>query len=163
MEECLQMEISKSARSGGGLGVIMSDIDLFKKFNDTYGHDAGDLVLVEFAKLLTKSFRDSDIVCRFGGEEFIIIMPEASQELVLERANKMCNKVREFEIFYDNKLLPSVTASFGVSYLSDEFEHASQIVKLADTALYKAKREGRDKVMLYEAPENEDNEELTRR
>ncbi|OUR63901.1 hypothetical protein A9Q79_09110 [Methylophaga sp. 42_25_T18] len=163
MEECLQMEISKSARSGGGLGVIMSDIDHFKKFNDTYGHDAGDLVLVEFAKLLTKSFRESDIICRFGGEEFIIIMPAASQELVLERANKMCNKVREFEIFYDNKLLPSVTSSFGVSYLSDDFEHASQIVKLADTALYKAKNAGRDQVMLYEELENDDNEGLLRR
>ena len=163
MEECLQMEISKSARTGGGLGVIMSDIDHFKKFNDTYGHDAGDLVLVEFAKLLTKSFRDSDIICRFGGEEFIIIMPAASQKLVLERANKMCNKVREFEIFYDNKLLPNVTSSFGVAYLSDDFEHASQIVKYADTALYKAKHAGRDQVMLYEMQANEDDEGLTRR
>lgn len=106
MEECLQMEISKSARSGDSLGVIMSDIDYFKKFNDTYGHDAGDLVLVEFAKLLTKSFRDSDVICRYGGEEFIIIMPSASQSLVLERAELMCNTVRELKMFYDDKPLP---------------------------------------------------------
>ena len=150
MEECLQMEISKAARSGGSLGVIMSDVDHFKKFNDTYGHDAGDLVLVEFAKLLIKSFRDSDVICRYGGEEFIIIMPLASQSLVLERAELMCNMVRELEIFYDDKPLPSVSASFGVAVFSDNFDQAFEIVKLADSALYKAKRTGRDQVVLYD-------------
>jgi len=157
MEECLKMETSKSARSGDELGVIMSDIDHFKKFNDNYGHDAGDVVLVNFAKLLNESFRGSDIICRFGGEEFIIIMPSASEELVMERANKICELVTKLEIFYEDKLLPNVTASFGVAHLSDNFEQASQIVKLADTALYKAKRAGRNQVILYEEVANNDD------
>jgi len=150
MEECLQMEVTKAARSGDGLGVIMADVDHFKKFNDNNGHDAGDLVLVEFAKLLTESFRSSDIVCRYGGEEFIIIMPNASQELVLERANNMCAKVKELEILYNSSPLPRITSSFGVAVLSKDDEQADQIVKFADAALYKAKRAGRDRVELHE-------------
>ncbi len=156
MEECLQMEISKSARSGEGLGVIMADIDHFKKFNDTFGHDAGDSVLTEFANLLTDSFRNSDIVCRFGGEEFIVIMPSAALELVIDRAEKMCKMVRELEVFYDNKPLPNISCSFGVAHLSDNFDKADQVVKFADSALYKAKHAGRDQVMLYTETERKE-------
>jgi diguanylate cyclase (GGDEF)-like protein/PAS domain S-box-containing protein len=150
MEECLQMEVSKSARSGEGLGVIMTDIDLFKNFNDTYGHDAGDNVLVEFSKLLASSFRDSDIVCRYGGEEFIIIMPSAALDIVMSRATKLCEMVRELEVFYDSSVLPKITASFGVAHLSNNRDQASNLVKLADSALYSAKRAGRDQIVLYE-------------
>ena len=150
MEESLQMEVSKTARSGEGLGIVMADIDHFKKFNDSYGHDAGDTVLVAFAKLLKNTFRDSDIICRYGGEEFIIIMPGIELELVAERANELCIMVKELELFYDDKLLPNVTASFGVSHLSDNINDATELIKLADVALYKAKKAGRDQVVLFE-------------
>lgn len=89
MEESLEREISRCERAGQGLGVIIVDIDHFKRFNDTYGHDAGDVVLVEFAKFMTEYFRLSDIVCRFGGEEFIIIMPSAPKHIVVERATQL--------------------------------------------------------------------------
>jgi diguanylate cyclase (GGDEF)-like protein/PAS domain S-box-containing protein len=152
MEESLEREISRCERAGQGLGVILVDIDHFKRFNDTFGHDAGDVVLVEFAKFMTQYFRESDIVCRFGGEEFIVIMPSAEQSIVVERATQLCHKLHDVEIFYESKKLPSITASFGVAYLSsDNYQQASVIVKLADSALYEAKRAGRDQVVVYDA------------
>jgi diguanylate cyclase (GGDEF)-like protein len=151
MEESLEREVSRCERAGEGIGVIMVDIDHFKQFNDTYGHDAGDAVLVEFAQFLETYFRQSDIVCRFGGEEFIIIMPAAPKHLVVERATQLCHKLHDVDIYYESKKLPNITASFGVSYLAGEdYKHASIIVKLADTALYAAKRAGRDQVIIYE-------------
>jgi len=149
MEESLEREICRCSRANSSVGIIMSDIDHFKNFNDTYGHDAGDIVLLEFAKLLTACFRESDIVCRYGGEEFIIIMPAAEQTLVMQRAQRMCEKVRTLKIIYEGKALPHITASFGVACLNDDFAQADIIVKLADSALYEAKESGRDQVVLY--------------
>tara|TARA_R110002111_G_scaffold61533_1_gene102258 strand:- start:415 stop:1920 length:1506 start_codon:yes stop_codon:yes gene_type:complete len=152
MEESLVREVSRCERAGRGLGVIMVDIDHFKKFNDSYGHDAGDIVLIEFASFLSGYCRESDIVCRFGGEEFIIIMPEAPENLVVERATQLCHKLHDVDIYYESKKLPKITASFGVSYLGGEnYKQAPIIVKLADTALYEAKRAGRDQVIVYDA------------
>lgn len=152
MEESLERETARCERAGEGLGVIMVDIDHFKRFNDDFGHEAGDVVLVEFAEFMTAYFRQSDIVCRFGGEEFIVIMPEAPKHLVVERATQLCYKLHDVEVYYESKKLPSVTASFGVSYLpADDYKQASIIVKLADTALYAAKRAGRDQVIVYDA------------
>jgi diguanylate cyclase (GGDEF)-like protein/PAS domain S-box-containing protein len=152
MEESLERETSRCERAGEGLGVIMVDIDHFKKFNDDFGHDAGDVVLVEFAEFMTAYFRQSDIICRFGGEEFIVIMPGAPKNLVVERATQLCHKLHDVEVYYESKKLPSVTASFGVSYLpGDDYKQAGIIVKLADTALYAAKRAGRDQVIVYDS------------
>ncbi len=152
MEESLEMEISRCSRTTQGLGVIMSDIDHFKKFNDTYGHDAGDVVLVEFSKLMLECFRDTDIICRYGGEEFIVIMPAVDQELVMQRAQMMCDRLPKLEIIYNGKALPPITSSFGVAYLNDKFNHANQLVKFADSALYRAKDLGRNQVVLYDNP-----------
>ena len=85
VEESLEREIHRCYRSKHGLGVIMADLDHFKKFNDTYGHDAGDIVLIAFASILSNHFRSSDIICLFGGEEFIIILQETSKsDLILQ-------------------------------------------------------------------------------
>jgi diguanylate cyclase (GGDEF)-like protein len=132
--------------------VIIVDIDHFKRFNDDFGHDAGDSVIVEFANFMTSYFRQSDIVCRFGGEEFIVIMPGAPQSLVVERATQLCHKLHDVNVYHESKKLPGITASFGISYLpGDDYKQASIIVKLADTALYEAKRAGRDQVVVYDA------------
>jgi len=151
MEASLEREIIRCERSGEGIGVILVDIDYFKQFNDNYGHDAGDLVLIEFAKFMTTYFRQSDIVCRFGGEEFIVIIPSAPQHLVVERATQLCHRLHDLSVYYDSKRLPGITASFGVSYLpANDQSQAANIVKLADAALYAAKRAGRDQVALYD-------------
>lgn len=148
MEESLEREIHRCYRSKQGLGVIMADIDHFKKFNDTYGHDAGDVVLIAFANVLSNHFRSSDIVCRFGGEEFIIIMPETSKKDVLLRAEELCKLISKVENLYDGKLLPSVTASFGIAYLDGVVKDKNVLIKAADLALYEAKNAGRNRVVL---------------
>lgn len=159
MEESLQLEVSKCLRSNDDLGIIMADIDHFKKINDTYGHDAGDVVLMDFAKCLRESFRESDIICRYGGEEFIIIMPSSPKEIVKDRAMKVCEKVQKLEVIHDGKPLPVITASFGVSCLTEKTEQTSDIVKQADAALYKAKRAGRNQVVFDDAMPSQSEEE----
>lgn len=149
MEESFEREIHKSARAGQGLGVIIIDIDHFKNFNDTYGHDTGDIVLIEFAKLLTNSFRISDVVCRYGGEEFIIIMPDINKEMVVQRAEAVCKNIRELVIIHNGKSLPTLTASFGVAYLGKGLIiDKSILIKASDLALYEAKNTGRNQVIL---------------
>jgi diguanylate cyclase (GGDEF)-like protein len=156
MEESLGREISRCERAEEGIGVILVDIDHFKKINDEYGHDAGDVVLVEFSKFITKYFRESDIVCRFGGEEFIIIVPSAPQSLVVERATQLCHKLHDLNIHYEGKKLPLITASFGVAYIpGDDYSQSASIVKSADEALYSAKRAGRDQVVIHDRDNND--------
>lgn len=158
MEESLDREILKCARGKQGLGVIMSDVDHFKSFNDQYGHDAGDIVLVEFAKVLMECFRGSDIVCRYGGEEFIIIMPEAAKDIVIERAETLRKKVKKLELLYNGKPLPQITASFGVAYMDSIAVDKALLLKAADLALYEAKDLGRDQVIVSNTEFNKNNE-----
>lgn len=147
MEESLEREMTRCLRAEEGMGIIMCDIDHFKTFNDEYGHDAGDLVLIEVAKFISDFFREYDVVCRYGGEEIIIIMPNVEQKLVEERANKICSGLREFQIIYAGKPLPTITASFGVSHMPSNGEQATGLLKAADSALYDAKNKGRDQVV----------------
>uniref|UniRef100_I1XLR7 diguanylate cyclase n=2 Tax=Methylophaga nitratireducenticrescens TaxID=754476 RepID=I1XLR7_METNJ len=126
----------------------MSDIDHFKKFNDDYGHDAGDLVLVEYANLLKTHFRSSDVICRYGGEEFIIIMPDIDRENLIKRAEMLCQEISSLELLYQNKPLPPITASFGVAYLHNTLIEKADMIKAADIALYEAKNNGRDQVVV---------------
>ncbi|HAU06666.1 MAG TPA: hypothetical protein DCS49_02600 [Gammaproteobacteria bacterium] len=150
MEESLQRELAACKRVNQGMGVIIVDIDYFKKFNDEFGHDAGDIILVEFSRFMETHFRKSDIICRYGGEEFVVIMPTAPETLVLSRANDICEKLHSLNVFHQGRKLPSITASFGVAYISpDNYQQASIVVKLADTALYEAKNNGRNQVMVY--------------
>jgi len=148
MEETLEREVHRCARAEKGLGVIMADIDHFKSFNDQYGHEAGDIVLIEFAKVLVESFRLSDIVCRYGGEEFIIIMPEVEKDLLVSRAETLCKKISELELLYDGKPLPTITSSFGVSYMGSKVVDKSTLIRAADLVLYEAKNAGRNRVVV---------------
>ena len=150
MEESLEREIHRCARAQHGLGRIISDIDHFEKFNDDYGHDAGDLVLVEYANILKNHFRSSDVVCRYGGEEFIIIMPDIDKDHLIKRATMLCQEVSNLELLYQNKPLPRITASFGVAYLHSTLIEKSDIIKAADIALYEAKNNGRNQVIVSE-------------
>ena len=154
MEESLEREITRCKRSAQGMGIIMCDIDHFKTFNDEYGHDAGDIVLIEVAKFISDYFRDYDVVCRFGGEEFIIIMPNIDQQLVEDRAIKICEGLRSLEIIYAGKPLPQITASFGVSHMPSNGEQTNVVLKAADSALYDAKNGGRDKVVAAQVINN---------
>ena len=150
MEESLEREMTRCKRVEEGMGVIMMDIDHFKQFNDNYGHDAGDLVLVEVADFIRQYFREYDIICRYGGEELIFIMPNITLDLATKRAEIICQDLRTVEINYAGKPLPGITASFGVSHMPSNGDKASTLIKAADSALYEAKTSGRDRVVVAE-------------
>lgn len=146
MEDSLNREIHRAERSGKPLAVVMIDIDHFKSFNDKYGHDAGDFVLSALARALLKSIRPSDMACRYGGEEFVIVLPEASLECARERAEQMRLAVRDTNLTHLGQMLPAPTASFGVAVYAANGTKPASLLKAADDALYCAKHEGRDRV-----------------
>jgi diguanylate cyclase (GGDEF)-like protein/PAS domain S-box-containing protein len=155
LEETLEREIRRAVRSEQTLGLLMLDLDHFKKFNDTYGHEAGDTVLRETASFLAKSVRAEDIVCRFGGEEFVVILPLANLQATAARAERIRCKLRELTVLHQGQSLGMVTASVGLAALPDHGTSRGSLLAAADAALYRAKREGRDRVVVAEVPLND--------
>ena len=138
----------KSISAKKPLTAIMCDIDKFKAVNDTYGHDVGDAVIVEVANRIRKSVRNIDIACRFGGEEFVIIMPDTDIEYAHVVAERIRREVAEHPVIAENGIKQIYTTiSMGLSSLMLEDDSPKQLLKRADLALYAAKRAGRNKVM----------------
>ena len=150
LEETMERETRRAVRAEQGLGVLMLDLDHFKKFNDTHGHDAGDTVLRETASFLLKSVRAEDIVCRFGGEEFVVILPVADLKVTQARAERIRTRMRELTVMHQGQSLGMVTVSVGVAELPQHGASAKELLEAADAALYRAKREGRDRVAVAE-------------
>jgi diguanylate cyclase (GGDEF)-like protein/PAS domain S-box-containing protein len=150
MEETLEREILRAARSHHSLGVILLDVDDFKGFNDAYGHAAGDAILRELGNLLIEHVRGEDIPCRYGGDEFIIVLPDASLEATRKRANSLSEISRHLNIRLERQTLKSITLSLGVAIFPNNGSSSASILKAADTALYRAKREGRGRVSVAE-------------
>lgn len=150
MESSLERELARAKRHSQPLSVLMIDIDHFKRYNDSYGHDVGDKLLKEFAKLLQRCVRTEDIACRYGGEEFILIMPNASLEIAISRAERVAELMRDLEIQHGTELIGTVTASIGVAVYPGNGDEPDSLVKAADKALYKAKQEGRNRYVLAE-------------
>ncbi|HEV6967761.1 diguanylate cyclase [Roseateles sp.] len=156
MEEALAREVARANRHKTPLALAVVDVDFFKKINDTYGHDAGDCVLREVGQLLGRNVRGSDIACRFGGEEFVVIMPETAAESGVRHFNAVREQFKALDIRYAGKPLGRVTMSVGVASLPDHGHEGKGLLVAADTALYAAKQGGRDRVVmadLGEAPE----------
>lgn len=148
LEETLEREVRRVVRRGRPLGLIMLDIDHFKRFNDAFGHAAGDALLHELGALLKRLIRDADIACRYGGEEFLLILPEASLAATCERAELVRDQVNRLRVDRNGQMLDAVTVSLGVALSPDHGSTAETALKAADTALYRAKREGRDRVVV---------------
>lgn len=148
LEATLEREISRAKRGGQNLCVMVLDVDHFKKFNDTRGHDAGDALLVSFAKLLQEKTRKEDIVCRYGGEEFVIVLPGASAEIGLQHAEKLCAATRGMQVTFNGQDLGTITVSIGVSTYPQHGEAQEALIARADAALYQAKHSGRDRAIL---------------
>jgi len=126
----------------------MLDLDHFKNFNDTYGHDAGDTVLRETAAFLLKNVRAEDFVCRFGGEEFVVILPTADQEGARGRGERFRTKMRDMTLMHQGKSLGMITFSIGVAAFPQHGTSPKGLMAAADAALYEAKRGGRDQVVV---------------
>ena len=146
LEEMLQREIRRAGRAEQSLGILMLDLDHFKAFNDTYGHDAGDAVLRETASFVAGSVRAEDTVCRFGGEEFVVILPTANLDGARVRAESIRSKLRELTVLHRGQPLGMITVSIGVCAFPVNGTSPRTLLAAADAALYRAKREGRDRV-----------------
>ena len=146
MEESLEREIHLAGRKGQPVSVLFIDLDHFKSFNDTFGHDAGDLVLQSIADLFRAFFRATDICCRYGGEEFAIIMTESSGQDSVMRANALRAEVRNLRLNYQNKSLGTITLSAGVAAFPEHGLTSAELLKAADQCLYESKSLGRDMV-----------------
>ncbi|MGA2263397.1 MAG: diguanylate cyclase [Acidobacteriota bacterium] len=144
MEESLALELRRAVRNQRPLGVIMLDLDRFKHFNDTYGHEAGDTLLRELGTLLQTNIRGEDIACRYGGEEFTLIMPEGSAEVTHQRAEALREVIKRMDVLYRGHPLGGITASLGVAIFPEHGRTAEALLQAADAALYQSKGAGGD-------------------
>jgi len=147
LEETMGRELPRARRLGESVGVIVLDIDHFKVLNDTYGHDAGDFVLERTGELLRAATRNSDIACRFGGEEFAVILPGASLLVARNRAEAIRAALESLKVDFDGKTLGPLTVSAGVAAMPPHGQDWTFTLQQADRALYTAKQAGRNKVV----------------
>ncbi len=147
MEETLERELRRAARAKCPLGIIMADIDHFKNFNDAHGHAAGDILLGELGSYLRSHIRAEDVACRYGGEEFTLILPGSDLKATAGRAESLRSGVSSLRVEYGGHTLETVTLSFGVAAFPKHGASGAELLRAADKALYRAKREGRDRVV----------------
>jgi len=147
LEETLERELHRAKRLGFHLGVVMLDLDHFKQYNDHFGRNAGDELLVALGHLILTLVRAEDIPCRWGGEEFLLIIPGASLEVTLGRAEQLRQGVKQLHEQPPGKFLHPVSISAGVAVFPGNGESADVLIRAADAALYQAKRDGRDRVV----------------
>ena len=148
MEESLERELRRANRNGQPVGFIMLDIDHFKHFNDTFGHQAGDALLRSLGDLMGERTRGQDVACRYGGEEFSLILAGASKEAARKRAELLRDEVKQLSVAHAGQLLGKVSVSFGVAAYPEDGRTAEVLVRAADQALYSAKAAGRDRIAL---------------
>ena len=146
LEESAQRELTRCGRRGQPLSLLMLDIDHFKKFNDTHGHPGGDALLAQFGQLLQSMTRGEDIACRYGGEEFTLILPEAGSDAAFQRADAIRAAVEAMQVTHLGAALGKVTVSIGVATYPEHGATPDGLMRLADDALYRAKRAGRNRV-----------------
>ena len=148
MEETLKREISRVTRNKEPLGLIMIDIDHFKQFNDTYGHTAGDMLLKSIGDFFRDGIRREDIACRYGGEEFVLILPGSSLENTFRRAEQLHDDIKRVRVRHRGGFISSVQVSMGVVVFSEHGNSAELLLESADKALYKAKSLGRNRIVV---------------
>lgn len=149
LQEILPASLTRATQNEKPLSLIMIDIDHFKQLNDTFGHDAGDVFLQELGQFLMAQVRESDIICRYGGEEIILILPNTPLEAASGRATRLCEEVRQLRVLHRNHVL-TATLSLGVATFPIHAETADKLIQHVDLALYEAKNQGRDRVIAFD-------------
>lgn len=152
LEETLERELSRAERENYPLCVIMMDLDYFKEVNDTYGHEAGDIVLKTLADTAVQQSRHGDFVCRYGGEEFVVVMPNIGIETAKRRAEELHQTINSLNIIYGVFNL-TTTISMGLAAYPEHGDTKEELIRAADRALYTAKNTGRNRVVVYVEPE----------
>ncbi len=148
LEETLEREARRAERGHYPIGILVLDIDYFKRYNDTYGHAAGDAVLKAVGAFLKNHTRSADIACRYGGEEFVLVFPEATLEDACQRAEELRQGVQQIEIQHNEQMLDRITLSIGVAAFPQHGSNVETPIQADDAALYAAKSAGRDRVIL---------------
>jgi diguanylate cyclase (GGDEF)-like protein len=151
LEGTLERELARGRREAAPLTMLLLDIDHFKLVNDTYGHQAGDEVLRAFGALLAEHARTEDIVCRYGGEEFLMVMPKMSLVIARERAAALLKLVQNQTVSF-GELRIRITTSIGIAAIPEHSDTAEGLIRCADEALYLAKRNGRNRVVAFGDP-----------
>ena len=150
MEETLERELRRAERNQRPLSVVMLDLDRFKGFNDTFGHDAGDVVLAEFGRLARASVRGADVVCRYGGEEFVLILPDATAEDSLRRVEQLRLSTAQLYVKHREQSIGAPSFSGGIAAFPVNGDKVEDLLRAADTALYRAKAMGRSRILIAE-------------
>ncbi len=144
-DKSLEREVNRAERKQQSVGILLIDIDHFKQFNDTFGHHVGDIVLRELGLFLKRQIRGSDIACRYGGEEFTLILPEASLDATMARAEQLREGVKHLNVQHHRQPLGAITISLGAACFPFHGLTGTAMLEAADAALYRAKKEGRDR------------------
>ncbi len=150
LDQTLDIEIRRCQRYGSFVSLIFFDMDYFKRVNDTHGHLMGSKVLIEVAQILIDNVRDIDIIARYGGDEFVIVLPETDVTTTVRITKRLWNAIREHEFLRDEHFGVKLTASFGVAGYPDHAKIKKDLIRLADQAMYKAKNSGRDNICVAE-------------
>jgi diguanylate cyclase (GGDEF)-like protein len=148
LDEVLEHNLAKLKRESKHAGLLLLDVDHFKRFNDTHGHQAGDEALRRVGATLTGSVRASDVVCRYGGEEFLIFLPECDRAEAMAKAEAIRVAIAQTALSVGNQPIPPVTASIGLAMFPEAGTTRGQLIQMADRALYRAKGAGRNRVMV---------------
>ncbi len=148
LEDAIPRELARAARAGGPLAAFMLDVDFFKKFNDRYGHEAGDAVLRGLGRAIRDNCRKGDLACRFGGEEFTVILAATGIDQAREWGERLMQKVRAMEVKSGGTVLPRIAISMGLALYPEHGEDMETLMQAADLALYDAKHAGRDRLMV---------------
>jgi diguanylate cyclase (GGDEF)-like protein/PAS domain S-box-containing protein len=153
LDETLPRELHMAQRRNAPLSVVMLDLDGFKQFNDSFGHGPGDALLREFGRVLREHLRKSDISCRFGGDEFLLVLPDSSIADTQERMEQIRKFLEGLPIHYGEQVFGMITLSAGIAQTPEHGTSASELLRAADEALYAAKQAGRNRTTMYEARE----------
>jgi diguanylate cyclase (GGDEF)-like protein/PAS domain S-box-containing protein len=149
MEEAFKREINLAKRKRHPVCIMMLDVDHFREFNEMFGHEGGNCALQAVGNFLSSQIRSGDIACRYGGEEFLLILPEASIEISLQRAEQIRQGLKQLQVTYGEQLLSQITVSIGLSCFPDHGKTMETLIQSADLALFQAKNEGRDRIVRY--------------
>ena len=161
MEESLDRELHRALRNNTPLGVVMIDLDCFKQFNDRFGHAAGDTLLTKTGDFLRTQIRAEDIACRYGGEEFVLIMPGSSLEATRLRAEQVRKDMSRVRVEHGGRSLGTITLSAGVAVFPHDGLAAKTVLQAADEALYHAKSTGRDRVVIFQSLKHKQQSETS--
>jgi diguanylate cyclase (GGDEF)-like protein len=152
LEISLQRELARAQRHGFPVSLVMLDVDHFKDFNDTNGHDAGDEVLRNVAHVLKRHTRVEDVACRYGGEEFLIVLTSCSMDDAYAKAEAIREAIAQQQVFTRGTALPRITASLGIASYPEDGDRMERLIAEADAALYRAKATGRNRIVASNAP-----------